>query len=121
MATTLDEVRQELGMAEARVIDARRSMDSIEATLRGLIETVPLAYPLPAPALTEQAIVDALKADPNLMARVIVGVSRRICGEERSIIRQAANHACEKSPDPTVSRVALQSLAVALAAASYRG
>jgi hypothetical protein len=83
MATTLDEVRQELGMAEARVIDARRSMDSVEATLQSLIRSVPVAYPPlnPRPETTDE-LVARLLADPRL-AEIVSALAFRMTEGQR--------------------------------------
>jgi len=74
--------------------------------------------PLPAPALTEQAIVDALKADPAMAGRIIVEVAQTVMHGRQEIGRSAAE---KLGPHPTTAALCLQSLAVALAAASYRG
>jgi hypothetical protein len=76
--------------------------------------------PLPAPALTEQAIVDALKADPGMAGRVIVQMCYENNGHDRGEIGRAAYNRVT-SLYSGGSSPSLQSLAVALAAASYRG
>lgn len=73
--------------------------------------------PLPAPALTEDAIVAALKADPAMAGRVIVCFADTMWAEDRLTVSTAAKQECVSRGAPG----ALQSLAVALAAASYRG
>jgi hypothetical protein len=78
-------------------------------------------HPLPAPALTEQAIVDALKADPAMAGRVIARLACELMSPDRAEISRAAREHVIPSGVPTTRGASLQSLAVALAAASYRG
>jgi len=77
---------------------------------------------LPASALTEQAIVDALKADPSMAGRVIAGVAFRISpGANREISDVVKAWTLDVGGAPSTRRACVQSLAVALAAASYWG
>jgi hypothetical protein len=99
--------------AEDAVKEARQFAQQVNADLNRRIT------PLPAPALTERAIVDTLKADPGMAGRVVVLVAREFGDMDRERMNAAAS---ERANDfGAASIVALQSLAVALAAASYRG
>jgi len=97
--------------AELVQFEVRQLREEMRARFAGL-DT------LPAPALTEQAIVDALKADPAMAGRVMVALGLSMDG----IGRNAMIASAEKSAGLHTDRCAgLSRLAVALAAASYRG
>lgn len=114
MTILADELRQAMGALH----DARGRLDSAYGRIYGLL---PIDT-LPAPALTEQAIVDALKADPAMAGRVIARFSREAMVSDISDAGSAAYDWCGACMDEFSLRSArLQSLAVALAAASYRG
>lgn len=112
--TTADriyEATELLGEATGRVIAARHRLAELAAT----------PDPLPAPALTEDAIVAALKADPAMAGRVIARFACRACRDDLSKVTEEAQFTCEAGAPLATGYAALQSLAVALAAASYRG
>ena len=123
LRTMIDKVQapvlaDELNEAIGALKEADSRIQSAAYRLGLLVSGPP---PLPAPALTEDAIVAALKADPAMAGRVMVCVADTMWAEDRLTVSTAAKQACNS---PTVSRGAsgaLQSLAVALAAASYRG
>jgi hypothetical protein len=103
------------------MLEIRKAGDLV----RGVQEHLALAHqalralgPQLVAALTEQAIVDALKADPGMAGRVIVEVAQTMQHGRQEIGRSAAD---KLGSHPTTAAHCLQSLAVALAAASYRG
>lgn len=77
--------------------------------------------PQTAPALTEQAIVDALKADPAMAGRMMAKLACELMSPDRAEISRAAREHVTSNGVATTRGTSLQSLAVALAAASYRG
>ena len=101
----------------ARLAAASVTVDAALTTAKAAKHNEERRPPLPAPALTEQAIVDALKADPAMAGRVIVALADGMPGVSRERCQSAA-YAASEHPQRHRS---LQSLAVALAAASYRG
>lgn len=108
----------ELDHAMRSVADAQDRLSSTYYRLSALASGL---NPLPATALTEQAIVDALKADPGMAGRVMASVAHKTRALDLREMGSAAKNFVSAG-GPTSSRgFALQSLAVALAAASYRG
>lgn len=77
--------------------------------------------PLPAQSPTEDQIVAALKADPAMAGRVMSKFASRANRVELDRCRDEARFSCEAGFPLHDGYTALQSLAVALAAASYRG
>lgn len=109
----------ELGYAADAVNDAQASLATAWQTLR-LLQTGP--NPLPAPVLTEDTIVAALKADPGMAGRVMARTAWEYTLSDRSAMSlSAAEYISPHGVSTTRGATALQSLAVALAAASYRG
>lgn len=95
------------------------TLDCITRARHRLAELASTPDPLPAPALTEDAIVAALKADPVMAGRVMANLGAGLNESERSDIVRTAYNRC--TAIGRAGSLGLQSLAVALAAASYRG
>jgi len=100
----LVQARDEMEAACARIADVQRAVRDM---------------PLPDPTLTEDAIVAALKADPAMAGRVVARYGMHSGDYERSEFAAAA--ASRLNEAGAASICAVKMLAVALAAASYRG
>lgn len=109
----------ELTMAVRSLGDAIASVQSASYRLGLLVSGADPT--LPAPALTEDAIVAALKADPAMAGRVIGQLVRTLGDNNRRLLAQEAGDVVRGRDLNDSYHLALQSLAVALAAASYRG
>lgn len=104
----LCQAQDEMEAACARIADVQRAIRGAPA-------------PLPAPALTEQSIVDALKSDPAMAGRVIARFADSLWSKDKLIVSDNAKSVLNTDACSPGGHGALQSLAVALAAASYRG
>lgn len=124
LRTMIDRVQtpvlaDELNEAIAALNDADSRIQSASYRLGLLVRE---SAPLPAPAPTEDAIVAALKADPEMAGRVMATLAFKWQPIRLPEVSDAAKAwSLETGGDASVRRAAIQSLAVALAAASYRG
>lgn len=105
----------ELDHAMRSVADAQ---DRLSSTYHRLSALVTGPNPLPAQTPTEDQIVAALKADPPMAGRVMAVIGASMSANWRSMAGAAASEYVQNNAP---SCLGLQYLAVALAAASYRG
>jgi len=105
----------------ARLAAASVTVDAALTTAKAAKHDERRITSLPATALTEQAIVDALKADPGMAGRVMAFCGFEFSGADTAEFGAAASEHADRLYIGNPRRPGLQSLAVALAAASYRG
>lgn len=108
----------ELADCSAKLAHAAKVMDTMIGEAHADASNQP--NPLPAPAPTEDAIVAALKADPAMAGRVMAAVAYKTTRDQCCEMGKSAREYAQAEPG-SLRPISLQSLAVALAAASYRG
>lgn len=93
-------------------------LDALERRVSAL-EPADVSTPLPAPVLTENLVYEWLRDDPSRLGRILPAFAVGITVHGRIAMAEAAKEAAADFSGPGAA--ALQSLAVALAAASYQG